>query len=129
MRWTIQLQAQTARLNQLLGDWRSAARLKKRDRAIVALACHEAGVLPAEGRRHVSLCVTLGPRQRAADPDAYFKSLLDALTSCGALRDDSRQWVELGAVTFERGPAASMTVTIEDADDLRRCPTCGQSTD
>jgi hypothetical protein len=44
----------------------------------------------------------LGPRQRGADPDAYWKSLLDALVHAGLLVDDSPKWCELGPVRFER---------------------------
>jgi hypothetical protein len=40
--------------------------------------------------------------QRAPDPDAFFKSLWDALVHAGMLVDDNRQHVELAPVTFSR---------------------------
>ena len=62
----------------------------------------------------MSLEITLAPRQRAGDPDAYWKSLLDALVRARLLVDDRRQYVELGAVTFARGKAKRTVVTLED---------------
>lgn len=113
-RWTVTLSSHTARLNELIGSWRKAARLKKRDRLTVAAACRFCGVPPAAGKRRVSLHVELRPRQRAGDPDAYFKSLGDALVACGALRDDNRQGVEWGPVTYERKLRAGMVILLED---------------
>jgi hypothetical protein len=115
-RWAVELPGHTARLNELIGSWRKAARLKKRDRGTVALACRLARVPPAAGKRLASLHVVLGPRQRAGDPDCYFKSLGDALVACGALRDDNRQGVEWAAPTFSRGPKAGMVITLTDLE-------------
>ncbi len=115
--WTITIPDwHPAKLNELLGDWRKRERLKKGDRFLVAYYCREQNLPVALGRRRVSLLLTLKPRQRGGDPDAYWKSLLDALVICGCLRDDSRHGVELGEVRFERGPAASTTITLEDLD-------------
>lgn len=106
-----------ARLNQLLGrHWGAAARLKRRDRDLVYLEALRQGVPPARGRRRVSLLVTLGPKQRAGDPDAYWKSLLDALTHAGLLLDDNRQGVELGDVAFARGACRRTEVTLTDLE-------------
>lgn len=113
--YRIEIPCHTARLNELLGCWRKAARLKRRDRQTVALACLAARVPPAEGKRRVSLIVGLGPRQRC-DPDCFHKSLLDALVRCGALRNDSSAWVELGPVEMARAPRPMMTVVLEDLD-------------
>ena len=41
----------------------------------------EAGIPRATGRRRVSLHIVLAPRQRAGDPDAFWKSTLDALVA------------------------------------------------
>ena len=86
-----------ARLNQLLaGHWSRCHRLKRADRQLVGLESKLQGIPPATGKRRVSLTLVLGPRQRAGDPDSYFKSLLDALTHAGMILDDNRQSVELG---------------------------------
>jgi hypothetical protein len=104
-----------ARLNQWDGrHWSVRARLKRRDRETVGLYARLAAVPPAAGKRRVSLRLTLAPRQRAGDPDAYWKSTLDALMHAGLLCEDNRQAVELGEVTFERGPARRTSIVLED---------------
>ena len=109
-------------LNKLLGDWRRAATRKKQDRRTIGTAFKLVGIPLATGKRRVSLVIVLGPRQRGADPDGYFKSLLDALQACGALADDRRQCVELGPVSYERGPAAETRVMLEDLQAPARPP-------
>jgi hypothetical protein len=104
------------RLNQLLGHWHNRHRLKKADRETVGLYARLAGIPRARGKRRVSLVLTLAPRQRAADPDAFHKSLLDALTACGLLVDDNRQGCELGSVTFQRGRQKATTIILEDLE-------------
>lgn len=109
-----------ARLNQLINvHWATAARRKKHDAQIVALSVAGAGVPKAESKRRVSLEITLAPRQRAGDPDAYWKSLLDSLVHCGALRNDSHVWLELGGITFARGPIASTVICLENVQFSR----------
>lgn len=105
---------QPARLNDLLGHWSRRARLKRADRDVIAAYARLAGVPSARGRRRVSLLITLAPRQRAPDPDSLWKSTLDALVRCGLLLDDDRFGVELGPVTFDRGPARQTAITLED---------------
>lgn len=90
------------------------ARLKRADRNLVAGYARMAGIPWAMRRRQVDLMITLGPRQRGADPDAYWKSLNDALVKAHMLVDDSRQWVRLGPVEFERGPERSTMITLRD---------------
>jgi Holliday junction resolvase RusA-like endonuclease len=103
-----------ATLNQWDGrHWSVRARLKKADRDLVAWYAREQEIPKATGKRRVSLEIVLGPRGRKSDPDAYWKSVLDALVSCQALLDDSAKWVELGQVTFSRGPRGS-AITLED---------------
>jgi hypothetical protein len=106
---------QPARVNQWDGrHWAVRARAKKADRELVGAYARLAGIPPASGKRRVSLTLTLAPRQRAGDPDAYFKSLLDALVHAGPLLDDNRQGVELGGVEFERGAEHATRVLLED---------------
>ena len=117
------------RLNELVGShWAVAARLKAQDKALVAHYAHDQGVPRATGKRRVGLTIHLRPKQRAGDPDAYWKSLLDALTAAELLIDDNRQHVELSPVEYVRprkkgrrkGPAANETpfsgsvITLED---------------
>lgn len=92
-----------ATVNQLLsGHWSKAAKLKKSDRQMVAHYSRHA--IKATGKRILELAIILKKGQRAADPDAYFKSLLDALVAAEMLTDDNRQGVELMPVQFKRNP-------------------------
>ena len=104
----------TAKLNQLMGHRFAAARLKKADRDLIALACRDAP--EATGRRRVRLTVVLGPRQRAGDPDCYQKSLVDALVHAKMLVDDNRQGVEWAPAAFDRGDAPGMVIVLEDIE-------------
>jgi hypothetical protein len=104
-----------ALLNTLLGCHRwKRGRLKKCDRQLIGFYARLAGVPKAEGKHRVSLLLTLGPRQRAGDPDAYWKSVLDGLVHAGLLADDNRQGVELGRVAFDRGARMETTIVLED---------------
>ena len=104
-----------ARLNQWDGcHWSRRSRLKKADRELIACYARLAEIALATGKRRVSLHLTLGPGQRAGDPDSYWKSLLDALTHAGLLVDDNRQNVELGPVHFVRGETCETLVILED---------------
>jgi Holliday junction resolvase RusA-like endonuclease len=62
----------------------------------------------------VSLRITLARGQRGPDPDAWWKSALDALVHAGLLTDDNRQGVELGPVEYDRGPHRKTVITLED---------------
>lgn len=100
-------------LNLLLrSHWGKRARLKRLDRETVAVYALNARVPRATGRRRVSVAVTTA----ATPPDAdnLLKSLLDALTACGLIVDDSPEWCELGAVAVARGKADRTVVTLED---------------
>lgn len=103
-----------ATLNQLLAGRWQAARLKKVDRHIVAAYFALSRIPMAKGKRRVQFTITLAPKMRAADPDAYFKSALDAMTKCGAILDDNRQSIDLGPMLFDRGPRKRTTITLED---------------
>jgi hypothetical protein len=102
------------RVDQFLGRWSREHRKKGVDRQVIGTALKEEAIPPATGKRRVSLTLTLGPKQRAGDPDAYWKSLLDALDHVGLLTDNSGQGVELGPVAFVRGPARATTIVLED---------------
>lgn len=98
-------------LNKLLGHWARSSKLKKLDRGVIAY--YFADIPKAAGKRRVSLEIVLGKGQRACDPDAYWKSLLDALVHAGQLVNDSPKWVELAPVKFSRSIAGA-TITLED---------------
>ena len=108
-----------ARLNLLLkrgpfmhdGKWTSASKLKRADAKM--LWAHTIGAAKAKGRRRLSVTLVYPPAGRRMDPDAWQKSLLDALVSVGLLIDDSPKWVEISPVKYERGGKAT-TIELED---------------
>jgi hypothetical protein len=94
-------------------------RRKDEDAKIVFEHCkYQVGPEPvtcAIGPREVRLIITLAPKQRAGDPDNYWKSLLDALKKCGAIKDDNRQWCRpISPPTFERGKFRSTVIELCD---------------
>lgn len=100
-------------LNLLLrSHWAKRARLKRLDRETVAVYALNARVPRATGRRRVSVAVECC--KSPPDADNVLKSLLDALTHCGLVIDDSPAWCELGTVTVARGPRDRTVVTLED---------------
>jgi len=101
-------------LNKLLGHWAKAARKKKSDARIVWAYAVSAQVPKATGKRSLQVVITLAKRQRACDPDSYFKSLNDALVCCGMLIDDNRQGVELLPVKFERAERKATRIILRD---------------
>lgn len=102
-------------LNKLLNShWAKAGRMKEADREMVGKACLVYGVQPAICKRRVRLLLVLGKGARACDPDAYQKSLFDALVHAKALRNDNRQWCELTTPRFARGDVAGTFITLED---------------
>jgi Holliday junction resolvase RusA-like endonuclease len=103
------------RLNDLLNcHWAAAAKKKRVDRDVISLYARMQEIPQAETKRRVSMMLTLAPRQRAGDNDAFWKTTLDALVKCGLIRDDNRQWCELGQVTFKRGETRRTEITLED---------------
>jgi hypothetical protein len=107
------------RLNALLGHPMHRARLKKADAQLIAYACRDDDVTRATVPREVRVAIVLGPRQRAGDPDAYWKSLLDALVRAGAVVDDSRRWVRLLPVQFDRAEAPATILQLNDVEESR----------
>lgn len=104
-----------ALLNALLrAHWAERGRLKRNDRTLVYFAARAAGVPRAAGKRRVSLHLAGWARGGPfPDRDNCLKSVLDALVAAALLTDDDSAGVELGPVTFERGPD-STRVTLED---------------
>lgn len=88
--------------------------LKRRDREQIARAKLAYDLPEATGKRRVSLLIVLGKGQRGCDPDAYWKSTLDALRAAKLLVDDRRQCVELGVVEYQPGVNPSTLITLED---------------
>lgn len=104
-----------ASLNELLaaGPY-GANRLKKRDLEFVRVYAWLAGVPRASGPRRVSLEITVPKGQRRWDPDAFWKSLLDALVRDGKLVDDGPKWCLNGPVSYVRGEELLTKIIIED---------------
>lgn len=103
-----------SRLNQWDGrHWSKRAKLKRMDRDFIAYYARQQNIPSANGKRRVSLSLTLGKGQRGGDPDSYWKSLLDGLVHAGLLIDDSKEKVELGPVAYSRGNRAT-EITLED---------------
>lgn len=90
-------------LNKLLTNhWSEGARLKKNDKHMVSMYAREHRTAGPIGKRRVTLSIVLGKGQRKCDPDAYWKSLLDALVHAKQLINDNDAGVELGPVQFRR---------------------------
>ena len=105
-----------AKINELLGHRQKATRLKKRDREIVWGYTRQVKIPPQERKRRISLAIIL-PTSRPGpfpDPDAFFKSLNDALVYAGALVNDSPKWVELAPVQYERAAQWGTRIVLED---------------
>lgn len=93
--------------------WRKRVRIKKADKGMIF--AFSRAVPKAEGKRRVSVHMTLTGRQKQFDDDNLWKSLLDALTANGLLVDDSREWCELGPITYSRDNNAPGTrITLEE---------------
>lgn len=102
-------------LNKLLHKNRfGAARLKAADTQVICVYANIAKATKAKGPRSLKIIITLAPRQRACDPDAYFKSCLDALVNCGYLVNDNRQNLTLLPTEFQRGVAYKTDIVLED---------------
>lgn len=105
-----------SKLNQLMGHWAQAARLKKADREKIAVVAATQGIAKADGKRKVHLRIVLGKGQRAGDVDCYWKSTLDALVAAGLLVDDSRKWCEIAPAEFERSAVKATVITLTDIE-------------
>lgn len=118
MIWTMHIPGwRPASVNQLLQrHWALAAKLKKNDQEVVSRAVMAYGVPRASGKRKVSILILIPKGLRTKDPDAYYKSLLDALVRSGALRDDTRNYVEISQPRFGKGEILETFITLEDVD-------------
>lgn len=89
------------RLNELMNvHWAKAAKMKKEDfRKIWTYAI---GKPRAETKRELELTIILKKGQRSGDPDAYSKSLNDALVKAKLLVNDSPKWLRILPVNYER---------------------------
>jgi len=70
----------------------------------------------AKGKRRVKLTVTLSPRMRSGDVDAYWKATLDSLVLLSLLVDDNHKWAEIVPVVFERGAERKTVIELEDME-------------
>jgi hypothetical protein len=87
-------------LNELLGHWGKAHRLKADWTQRVMVAKSNLRTPKATERRRVDILVALGKGKRKTDPDALWKASLDALKLNGLLVDDSPTWCEMGTVRY-----------------------------
>lgn len=104
-----------ANLNSLFRcHWSVRNRKKKADAQMIQ--AYAMAIPKATGKRRVGLHIVLHGSQQAADPDAYWKSLLDGLVKCSLLVDDSSQYCELSPPTYERGKKSysGTTIILED---------------
>ena len=101
-------------LNKLLKvHWSNSRKMKKTDAEIIS--AYSRSCVPATiQKRSVSLIIILPKGQRACDPDAYWKSLLDGLVKCGLLVNDSARWCQNGFVEFARGERLASFIILED---------------
>jgi hypothetical protein len=115
-RWVILIDNfQPTPLNKLMHcHWAVKHRLKRDDALRIALACDWFDVPRATGKRRVTLTVTLAPRQRGCDVDAFWKALLDSLKQCGRIVDDGPKWVEIRPVIYVRGKVKATRIELED---------------
>jgi Holliday junction resolvase RusA-like endonuclease len=108
-----------ATTNQLMKSVGARIRLKKRDRKVVGDFLRvEARIPMATGKRRVGIKIHLEPGQRRADPDSYFKSLMDALVAHGLLKNDSPDWCEVSPVEYDPKRIPGMMATTIILTDL-----------
>lgn len=106
------------RLNEVRGrHWSVENNAKKKlAKRLHALALQQ-HIPTATGPRSVFLDITLGPRRRKCDEDAYDKILLDALVRSGLLLNDSaRGLVGRVGISFARGPTNETRICLTDVE-------------
>jgi hypothetical protein len=116
-------------INRLLRmHWAKRDRILRAEYALIAAHARaagaaswrtETGALLPHTRKRVEVTFVLRPGQRACDPDAQLKGLLDGLCRCGAIADDSRTWIDLAPVRYERGVRWGTVVRISEAKEDR----------
>jgi hypothetical protein len=104
------------RINDLLSmHWGERIKVKKCQHYLIAVEAWAARIPIAEGvKRRVTLTIVLGPRQKGGDPDAYWKVLLDSLVKCKVLVNDSKEYVDLAPVQYQRAENEATIILIED---------------
>lgn len=105
-----------ATVNKMNRSVRTRIRLKKADRNLVCAYCLKNRIPVATGPRLVHLTVVRGKSQkgRDIDPDAPWKSLLDALVKAKMLIDDSRLYCRPGETFYERGEERGCRIELID---------------
>jgi Holliday junction resolvase RusA-like endonuclease len=104
-------------LNKLMrGTIHARIRFERIDRNIIMGYCLHNRIPRAQGRREVSIKITLPPRGRESDVDALWKSTLDGLVRAGMLIDDHRKYCKIGEVTYERGEELSTLIELTDLE-------------
>jgi len=94
--------------------WSYRRRAIKKLAEVVKEAAKDAGVMPAWGKRRVSVMFVF-PDARSRDKDNFAgKVLWDALVRAGLLVDDSPECLEVGEVSFEKGKDFEIRLRIED---------------
>lgn len=99
--------------------FRPPRKKKNLDAQIVAHYAKLAEIQPATYKRrvHLHLVFANGSRARMGDVDAYWKSLLDALQKCKAIRNDNDTWCQIMPVTHAREDKAKSVIGLEDLVD------------
>lgn len=114
-------------LNKLFGaNIGGRTRLKRCDSGLVKAYGLQAGITKATGRRRVDLCLYQPNRRHMADPDAFWKSTLDALVRCGYLVNDSSKWCELGQVSYIIGRPKEARIFLTDIRGLNEMELGGE---
>lgn len=99
--------------NKLLSShWSKSRKLKAQDAQMIWAYCNR--IPKATGRRQLRVVITLAGRGRPPDPDAYFKSLNDALVKNDLLMDDSMKYLELLPIEIKRGIQKSTEINLTD---------------
>ena len=95
--------------------WAVKRRIKGVDRDTVHAAAILSQIPVANDRRSVHCHVVYPQGQRRFDRDNLRKSLLDALVSCAAIKNDSPKWLISDTITDSRGdgdiPVTYITVS------------------
>lgn len=113
--WTMEIPGwHPIELNKLVGHRMHAGRLKKHDREIICKAVVAYGIPPATAKRRLDLTLVFEKGDRTRDKDAYWKSLLDALVHSGALKNDSRHWVDYDKPRYARGDVKTTFITLQE---------------
>ena len=103
-------------LNELirLRHWGQRKRRKEADMAHLMVACQNARIPKAKGKRRLSLVWHLPKGGKRRDEDNVFKTLNDCLVVLGMLKNDSPVWLERGGIEYRREGRKGLTVILEE---------------